>query len=86
MNNEQLAAYQILATIHDGLIKIDIALNNKTVTLDNARKHIKQLMLLTDGVEKQLDSKALTAELKNIGKELIERTKIQYFPNKDNGR
>ena len=80
MNNEQLAAYQIINSIQDNLIQVEVALTNRTMTAENARKHVKQLLIMTETLENQLDCKELTVGIKDIAKNIVEATRVQYAP------
>lgn len=78
MNND-LKFYEIISSIQDRLINIEIALNKKTMSADIARKHIKQIIILTKRIEKQFNiDKALTVGIKNIAKDLSAKTTIPY--------
>lgn len=80
MNNAS-ALCQTILSLQNNLIKIEVAISNKTMHTETARKHIKQILLLTDEIEKQYNCSELTCEIKNIAKDIVEKTKIQYKPN-----
>ena len=76
-----LKACQIISDMQDKLIQIEIALSNKTMSSDNAYKHIKQILVLVNSIEVELKSENLTTEIKDIAKSLIEKTRISYNTN-----
>ena len=77
--NNNLKYYEIISSIQDRLINIEIALKNKTMSADIACKHIKQIIILTERIEKQFNiDEALTVGIKDIAKDLLEKTTIPY--------
>ena len=79
MNND-LKCYEIISSIQDRLINIEIALKNKTMSTDIARKHIEQIIILTERIEKLFNIDTLTVGIKDVANDLLEKTKIQYSP------
>jgi len=78
---ENLIFCQTILSMEKNLIDIDVAISNKTMPTETARKHIKQILLLTDELEKQYNCSELTCEIKNIARDIVEKTKIQYKSN-----
>ena len=78
---ENIILCQTILSMEKNLIDIEVAISNKKMPTETARKHIKQILLLTDELEKQYDCSDLTCEIKNIAKDIVEKTKIQYKSN-----
>lgn len=76
--NNVLKYYEIISSIQDRLINIEIALKNKTMSADIACKHIKQIIILTERIENQFKIDTLTVGIKDIANDLLEKTKIPY--------
>lgn len=78
MNNNELTAYEIVSDMQNRLIEIEVALSNKTMSVDIAQKHIKQVMVLANGLGKQFKVEVLTEGIMDIAKDLLEKTRVPY--------
>jgi len=75
---ENLVLCQTILSMEKNLIDIEVAISNKSMSIDTARKHIKQILLMTDSLDQQYDCSELTREIKSISKDIIEKTQIHY--------
>ena len=79
--NENLTLYQTILSMQKYLIDIEVAISNKSMATDTARKHVKQILQLTAELDEGYDCSNLTCEIKNIAKDIVEKTKIQCKSN-----
>ena len=67
---DQLNGFQVINSLQDNLIQIEVALKNKTMSHDSARKHVKQILTVTEELDKMGYNK-FTAGIKDIAKNIL---------------
>lgn len=81
MKSENLKIYEVISFMQNNLINLEVALRNKTMSPDIARKHIKEIIILSDKIEKQFNCEDLTNKIKSIAEDVFEKTTVKYNNN-----